>query len=72
MLGRPGVGDGAGGREVVDQDVARLALERADDALGVPGAGELAGELVVHPGGQARVGGDEQAGGQFVVLGLAD
>ena len=72
MLGRPRVGDGAGRVEVVDEDVAGLVGERGLDSLAVPGGRELAVQLVVDPGGQARVGGDQQAGGQLVVLGLAD
>jgi hypothetical protein len=37
-----------------------------------PGRGDLPGQFRVDAVGQGGVGGDEQAGGQFVVLGLGD
>src|SRR6185437_1729319 len=72
VLRGPGVGDPDGGGEVVDQDVAGLPGQGGEDPLLVLGERHLAGQLRADPGRGGRVGGDQQAGGELVVLGLAD
>ena len=72
VLGRPGVADGERGVFVVDQHAGGLAVEGFLYPLAVPGGGYLPGELLIDAVGQGGVGGDEQARGELVVLGLGD
>jgi hypothetical protein len=72
VLGRPGVDDLEPVVQVVHQHVRRLAGQRRLDPLAVPGDGHLLAELDVDGVQQRDARGDEQAGGQRVVLGLGD
>ena len=72
MLRRPRVAHRERRVLVVDEHAGGLAIEGFFDPLAVPGRGDLRRELSVHVVGQGGVGGDEQAGGELVVLGLGD
>jgi hypothetical protein len=72
VLGRPGVDDLQPVVQVLHQHVRRLAGQRRLDPLPVPGDGHLLAELDVDGVQQRDARGDEQAGGQRVVLGLGD
>jgi hypothetical protein len=72
VLGRPGVRHGQRRVEAVHQHAGGLPGQRGLDPLPVPRAGHPGGQRPGHPAGQPVVGGDQQAGGQRVVLGLGD
>jgi hypothetical protein len=72
VLGRPGVHDLEPVVEVLDQHVRGLAGQRRLDPLAVPGGRHLLAELHVDGVQQRDARGDQQAGGQRVVLGLGD
>ena len=73
VLGGVGVDDREAGRDVRDEDRARLrAGERGADALGVLGGRDLPLELGVDRVRERVAGGDQHGRGRRVVLGLGD
>ena len=74
MLGGVGVDDVEAGVEVVDEDDRRTGgrSSASVDPLAVLGGGDLRRERRLDRVGQLRGVGDEDGGGQRVVLGLAD
>ena len=73
MLGGVGVDDVETDLDVVDEDDGGLAPgERLADALGVLGRGDPSRDGGLHGLGEVGAVGDEDGGGQGVVLGLAD
>src|SRR5690606_38441770 len=73
VLGGVGVDHLQPGLQVVDQhDRGLTSAERLGDALAVLGGGHLGGQLLLHALGQLLAVGDQDGGGDDVVLGLAD
>ena len=73
MLGGIHIADRDPGREVIDQDGAGLfAGQGGADALGVLGRRHPALQGLVDGVGQGEAVGDQDAGGEGIVLGLAD